>query len=101
MGSEPIHAAGGSLARWRLGSRAGRDGDLHWIFGRLIGDSVDCTTIKASKANIRKRPTTRAPLWFTVEKYTSFKKVGTEEKWVKLEYEGEIMWVFHTLVWPG
>ena len=77
------------------------DGDLHWIFKRLVGDGVECLTIKTSTANIRKRPTTRAPLWFTVEKYTSFKKVGQDKLWVKLEYEGEIMWVFHMLVWPG
>ena len=76
------------------------DGDIHWIYKTLISDKVDCLTIKASKANIRKRPTAKAPLWFTVEKYTSFKRVGQQPKWIKLEYEGEIMWVFHTLVWP-
>ena len=77
------------------------DGDLHWIYKNLVSDKLDCLTIKASKANIRKRPTAKAPLWFTVEKYTSFKKIGKKANWVKLEYEGEIMWVFHTLVWPN
>jgi SH3-like domain-containing protein len=76
------------------------DGDLHWVYAPLVSDKVDCVTISAPKANIRKKPNTRADKWFTVEKYTSFKKTGGEDKWVKVEYEGETMWIYDTLVWP-
>jgi SH3-like domain-containing protein len=77
------------------------DGDLHWIYAPLVTDKIDCVTISAPKANIRKKPSTRSEKWFTVEKYTSFKRIGSEDKWVKVEYEGETMWIYNSLVWPG
>lgn len=77
------------------------DGDIHWVFAQLVTDKIDCVTISSPKANVRKKPTTRSDKWFTVEKYTSFKKVGSTNKWVKVEYEGETMWIYDTLVWPG
>jgi SH3-like domain-containing protein len=76
------------------------DGDLHWIYAPLVTDEIACVTISAPQANIRKKPTTRSDKWFTVEKYTSFKRVGSHDKWVKVEYEGETMWIYNTLVWP-
>ena len=76
------------------------DGDTHWIFGELVTERIDCVTIKELRANVRKRPTSASSKWFTVEKYTSFKRVETKGKWVNIEYEGESMWLFHTLVWP-
>lgn len=76
------------------------DGDLHWIYGPLVTDKVDCVTISAPKANIRKKPTTRSEKWFTVEQYTSFKRIGRKGQWVEIEYEGQTMWVYATLVWP-
>jgi SH3-like domain-containing protein len=77
------------------------DGDLHWVYSALVTDKMDCVTISAAKANIRKKPSSRSEKWFTVEKYTSFKKTGEGDNWVKLEYEGETMYVYNTLVWPG
>lgn len=76
------------------------DGDLHWISERLISGTEDCITVKADKANIRKAPNAKADTWFTVEKYTSFRRVGQKDNWVKIEYEGETMWVAQSLVWP-
>jgi SH3-like domain-containing protein len=76
------------------------DGDTHWVYQALVSGNLDCITIQSSKANIRKGPTTRADKWFTVQKYTSFKRVGRKSKWVKIEYEGQAMWVYYTLVWP-
>jgi SH3-like domain-containing protein len=77
------------------------DGDLHWISEKLTTGQQDCVTIKAAKANIRKSPSNKAESWFTVEKYTSFRRVGQKENWVKIEYEGETMWVAQSLVWPS
>ena len=76
------------------------DGDEHWIFKNLVDSKLQCVTIKAERANVRKGPGTNYEMWFTVEKYTSFKKIGAEGKWVKVEYEGEVMWIFNTLTWP-
>lgn len=77
------------------------DGDLHWIYAGLITRKQTCITISAPKANIRRKPTTKSGKWFTVEKYTSFKRTGGKAKWVRIEYEGETMWIFYKLVWPG
>ena len=76
------------------------DGDKHWIFHTLVDPKIRCVTIKAERANIRKGPGTKYEKWFTVERYTSFKKIGEKGKWIKVEYEGEVMWVFNNLVWP-
>lgn len=76
------------------------DGDEHWVFRTLVDSGSKCVTVKAERANIRKGPGTNYDSWFTVEKYTSFKKTGQEGQWVKVEYEGETMWVFANLVWP-
>ena len=76
------------------------DGDTHWIFKGLVAPNLRCLTIRSRRANIRKKPTTRSDSWFTVEKYTSFKRVGAKNNWVKIEYEGQTMWVYRTLVWP-
>ncbi|MEE8394612.1 MAG: SH3 domain-containing protein [bacterium] len=77
------------------------DGDTHWIFAKLVDSTGACVTIRAAKANIRVRPTTRSDKWFTVERYAPFKRLGVRGKWVQIEYEGQTMWVFHTLVWPA
>ena len=76
------------------------DGETHWIKSNLVTDKIKCVTIKYARANIRSRPNTNSRVWFKVEKYTSFELLGKLPKWVKLNYHGEVMWVFHTLVWP-
>ena len=76
------------------------DGDGHWIFHTLIDSKLKCVTIKADRANVRKGPGTNYDIWFSVEHYTSFKKIGAEGKWVKVEYQGEVMWIYDTLTWP-
>jgi SH3-like domain-containing protein len=76
------------------------DGDEHWVYRTLMDSGFHCVTIKAERANVRKGPGVNFDTWFVVEKYTSFKKVGTEGQWIKVEYEGETMWLFANLVWP-
>lgn len=76
------------------------DGDLHWIYHTLVDGDASCVTVTAERANVRKGPGTNFDKWFTVERYTSFEKIGEEGDWVKLEYEGEVMYIYHTLVWP-
>lgn len=77
------------------------DGDLHWVSDKVTTAQLDCVTVKAERANIRKAPNSKADTWFIVEKYTSFHRVGQTDHWVKIEYEGETMWVAQTLVWPS
>lgn len=77
------------------------DGDIHWIFDKLISTELRCVTISQPKANVRSKPTTGSQRWFTVEKYSSFERTGSVDKWVKVEYEGQTMWIYDSLVWPN
>lgn len=77
------------------------DGDIHWVFKPLISAKLNCITIKKPKAHIRSKPRSNAKRWFTVEKYTSFKKVGENKKWVQIQYKGKKLWIFKTLIWPN
>ena len=78
------------------------DGDLHWVSQSVVTADEGCVTVKVDKATIRKAPNPKAPSWFIVERYTSFKRVGSDKKdWVKLEHEGKTLWASSTVVWPG
>jgi len=77
------------------------DGDLHWVAQSVVTADEGCVTVKVDKATIRKAPNTKAPSWFKVERYTSFKRTGEKKDWVKLEHEGKTMWASTTVVWPG
>ncbi|HEX7926886.1 MAG TPA: SH3 domain-containing protein [bacterium] len=78
------------------------DGDLHWVSQSVVTADESCVTTKVNKATIRKAPNAKAPQWFQVERYTSFKRTGNDKKdWVKLEHEGKVMWASTTVVWPG
>ncbi len=76
------------------------DGDRHWIFHTLVNSQIECVIIKAERANVHKGPGTDYAKWFTVERYTTFKKIGEEGMWIKVEYEGKVMWILSNLVWP-
>lgn len=76
------------------------DGDTHWVFETLVNAGLDCVTIAKLRANIRRSPSARSEKLYTVEKYTSFKRVGSKPKWVQIEYAKKKMWVYYTLVWP-
>lgn len=76
------------------------DGDIHWVHRSLVTTDFRCVTVKGARANIRKRPANSADMWFSVEKYTSFKYLESGKRWSTIEYEGERMYVFSTLLWP-
>lgn len=85
------------------------DGDMHWIFAKLVSGKVRCVTVKNTRARIRSKPTTKSKTWRTVEKYTSFKLLGVTKEWVKVEFlikrkrrmRKRIGWIFRKLVWPS
>ncbi len=76
------------------------DGDLHWVHSSLISENESCVTVVSDLANVRRGAGTNFKKWFAVKRYTSFRKTGEEKLWVRVEYEGEVMWLYHTLIWP-
>lgn len=78
------------------------DGDRHWIYSRLLSNSMRCAVVKVDEANVRTGPGThyeKSPL-SPVEKYYSFKVIKTQGSWVKVEDEVfNEGWVYKPLLW--
>jgi SH3-like domain-containing protein len=78
------------------------DGDVHWVFGKLVTEKITCAAVKVEKANIRSGPGKK---FRTIDispgiKYDSFKVLKTKGSWVKVEDEfGDVGWVFRQLLW--
>lgn len=78
------------------------DGDIHWIYSKLVSDSIKCAVVNADKVNVRTGPgqkndkTALSP----VLKYYAFKVVKTKGEWVKVkdEYDNE-GWIYKKLLW--
>ncbi|TVQ78517.1 MAG: hypothetical protein EA369_06720 [Bradymonadales bacterium] len=81
------------------------DGDLHWIFGRLVSRDLNCAVVKVRQANLRNGPGTnhRAVPWSPVQKYYAFKIIGRQGSWIQVEDAASgKAWVHRDLVWtPG
>jgi SH3-like domain-containing protein len=78
------------------------DGDIHWIYSKLVTDEFDCAVVKVDEANVRSGPgikykkTTLSP----VIKYESFKVIKRKGLWVKVEDEfGNTGWIYRKLLW--
>ncbi len=78
------------------------DGDIHWIYGKLVTSKYKCAVVKAKRANIRTGPgkryrkTSISP----AIKYDSFKVLKSGRKWVKVVDEfGEKGWIYKKLLW--
>lgn len=78
------------------------DGDVHWVYSRLMTNAMHCAVVKVDKANVRSGPGTRyakSPL-SPVEKYYSFKIIETKGSWVKVQDEVfNDGWVAKSLLW--
>jgi SH3-like domain-containing protein len=78
------------------------DGDTHWVYRRLVSNSLQCAVVKVNKANVRTGPGTsyaKSPL-SPVEKYYSFKVIKVAGDWVKVQDEVfNNGWVAKKLLW--
>lgn len=78
------------------------DGDVHWIYNRLVTDDMRCAVISKEKVNVRTGPGTNYPLADvgTVEKYYSFKVLDEQGQWVKVEDDiSNSGWIYRPLLW--
>jgi SH3-like domain-containing protein len=78
------------------------DGDVHWVYRKLVTEKFQCAVVKVDKANIRTGPGTgydKSPLSPAL-KYDSFKVIKTSSSWVKVTDEfGDSGWIFKKLLW--
>ncbi|NOX20095.1 MAG: SH3 domain-containing protein [Nitrospirae bacterium] len=78
------------------------DGDVHWIYGKLVTDKIKCAVVKVDKANVRKGPGTNYPKtdFSPAIKYDSFKVLKKKGPWYKLVDEfGQVGWIHKKLLW--
>ncbi len=78
------------------------DGDVHWVYKKLVTTIFKCAVVKVDKANVRSGPgvqhskTALSPAL----KYDVFKVVQTKSSWVKLVDEfGDTGWILGKLLW--
>jgi len=79
------------------------DGDVHWIFSKLVSKSLKCAVVKVKMANLRTGPGTKyshSKVYPKAKKFDSFKLLKTKGKWARLEDEDkDRYWVFRELIW--
>jgi|Deesub1362A_J573_1020465.scaffolds.fasta_scaffold09915_2 SH3-like domain-containing protein len=79
------------------------DGDVHWIYRKLVTDKFRCAVVKVPKANVRTGPGTNYPknsLLSPAIKYDSFKVISIKSSWVKVMDEfGDTGWIHRNLLW--
>ncbi|MDD4880615.1 MAG: SH3 domain-containing protein [Gallionellaceae bacterium] len=78
------------------------DGDRHWVYGPLLTKAMHCAVVKTRTANIRSGPGTgfAKAQWSPVEKYYSFRILGTKGNWVRVQDEVfNDGWVAKSLLW--
>jgi len=78
------------------------DGDVHWIYKKLITKKYKCAVVKTDTANVRTGPGTGygQNSFSPAQKYDSFKIVQTKSSWVKVVDEfGDRGWIFKNLLW--
>ena len=78
------------------------DGDIHWIYRKLVTDKFRCAVVKVDKANVRSGPGTRysKKAMSPALKYDSFKVIKIKPSWVKVIDEfGDTGWIFRKLLW--
>ncbi len=78
------------------------DGDVHWIYSKLVTDKFNCAVVKIDEVNIRSGPGTNYGKTFLSPgtKYDSFKVLKRKGKWVKVLNEfGDRGWIFRKFLW--
>jgi SH3-like domain-containing protein len=78
------------------------DGDIYWIFDKLVSKKLKCAVAKKNGTNLREGPGTKFPKvpWAPVDKYFSMKVLQVKNNWVRVEDSvGDKAWIYRPLVW--
>lgn len=79
------------------------EGDIHWIYRKLVTSDFQCAVVKVDKANLRTGPGTnyKKPSDLPVaEKYMTFKYLTKKGNWAQvLDSYNDKYWVFRKLIW--
>jgi len=73
--------------------------DEGWIYGPLL-KKIPALVVKVPRSNVRGGPGTNFGVLFQAEKGVSFKRLGKDGKWFKIQHaDGEVGWIHKSLVW--
>lgn len=78
------------------------DGDVHWVYRKLVTEDFQCAVVKVDKANVRRGPGEKfdKSALSPALKYDSFKVTEISSSWVKVTDEfGDSGWIFKKLLW--
>ena len=78
------------------------DGDIYWIFNKLVSKKLKCAVVKKNQTNLLEGPGTKFPKvpWAPVDKYFSMKVLQVKNNWVRVEDSvGDKAWIYRPLVW--
>jgi|TARA_B110000438_G_C15799044_1_gene644247 SH3-like domain-containing protein len=78
------------------------DGEIFWIFDKLVSKKFKCAVVKKNQTNLREGPGTKFPKvpWAPVNKYFSMKVLEAKNNWVRIEDSvGDKAWIYMPLVW--
>ncbi|RMG70824.1 MAG: SH3 domain-containing protein, partial [Nitrospirae bacterium] len=78
------------------------DGDVYWIYGKLVSNKIRCAVVKVDKANVRRGPGTRYRKtdFSPAIKYDSFRILRRKGLWYKVKDEfGQVGWIHRKLLW--
>ena len=78
------------------------DGDVHWIYSKLVTDKYKCAVVKTETVNVRSGPGTKYKknIMSPAPKYTSLKVIDTKGSWVKVkDAYGDAGWIYKKLLW--
>jgi SH3-like domain-containing protein len=78
------------------------DGDIHWIYGKLVTEEFSCGVVKVPEANIRSGPGTNhgKTAASPALRYYSFRIMKTRGDWVQVRDEyGVTGWIAKRLLW--
>lgn len=80
------------------------DGEIHWVYRRLVTNDYDCVVIKASISNLRTGPSpknSKAALGFA-DRFTPFKKLDRRDNWILVEDDyKQQSWIYDRNVWEA
>ncbi|MDH4027805.1 MAG: SH3 domain-containing protein [Nitrospirota bacterium] len=78
------------------------DGDIHWIYSKLVTNKYRCAVVRTDKASVRSGPGpgySRNSL-SPAMRYASFKVIEMTSSWVKVKDEfGDHGWIARKLLW--
>ncbi len=78
------------------------DGDIHWIYRKLVTDKFKCAVVNVNVANIRSGPGKEYETIFgsPAMRYDAFKIIKIKGSWVNIVDDfGTTGWIFRNLLW--